>query len=155
MELNATLETLAFAAEIMPERDRATLKANALLFEDLKPGEGDGIRDINILRIRAGIGALRVDVKLCKAGRGHSQDMVEHSFFAHASPVDGKRTPSDRASLAGTSGGAENIAAGMDSGPGAIRAWWYSPGHHRNMMGNHGRTGLGRFESHWTQMFGK
>jgi hypothetical protein len=155
VELNAILETLAFAAEIMPERDRATLKSNALLFEKLEPGEGEGIRDLNILLIRAGIGSLRVDLKLCEAGRGHSKDMVDHGFFAHESPVDGKRTPSDRASLAGTSGGAENIAAGMDSGPGAIRAWWYSPGHHRNMMGSHGRTGLGRFESHWTQMFGK
>ena len=154
-EMWGILHALAFEAEIMPPRDRGTLAFNEALFEQLQPGEAAGIRKLNILRIRAGIGAMRVDVKLCAAGRGHSKDMVEGGFFAHQSPVEGKKTPSARARLAGTSGGAENIAAGMDSGPGAIRAWWYSPGHHRNMMGNHGRTGLGRFESHWTQMFGK
>ena len=155
IKLNSSLEILAFEAEIMPARDKVTLKANSALFEQLKPEEAKGVRNLNLLRIRTGIGALRVDVKLCTASRGHSQDMVEQGFFAHESPVDGKQTPSDRAGLAGTSGGAENIAAGMDSGIGAIQAWWYSPGHHRNMMGNHGRTGLGRFENHWTQMFGK
>ena len=38
----------------------------------------------------------------------------------------------------------ENIAAGQDTGEGAIHAWWHSPGHHKNMLGGHGRVGLGR-----------
>jgi uncharacterized protein YkwD len=75
-------------------------------------------------------------------------------FFDHTSPVPGKRTPSDRAARFGTSGGAENIASGHDTGASAIRGWWYSPGHHRNMLGDHARTGLGRSGSLWTQMFG-
>ena len=148
------LEDLAFAAEIMPERDRAILEANKTLFPELQPEEGIGIRDLNILRIRAGIGALKVDIKLCAAGRGHSKDMVDHGFFDHHSPVKGKASPSDRARLAGTSGAAENISAGPSDGWGAIQSWWYSPGHHSNMMGGHGRIGLGRHQNHWTQMFG-
>jgi len=148
------LERIARDVEIMPERDRELLKANATLFVQLAPEEASGIYKLNLLRIRSGIGAVRVDLKLCTAGRGHSADMVEHSFFAHTSPVPGKSSPSDRANLAGTSGGAENIASGQETGHAAIQAWWYSPGHHLNMMAPHGRTGLGRHQNHWTQMFG-
>jgi len=148
------LEDLVFVAEIMPERDRAILASNELLFQKIQPEEGIGIRDLNVLRIRAGIGALKVDVKLCTASRGHSKDMVDYGFFDHHSPVKGKASPSDRARLAGTSGGAENISAGPDTGLGANRSWWYSPGHHSNMMGGHGRIGLGQHQNHWTQMFG-
>ena len=152
--LDNELERIARDAEIMPGRDRDLLKSNALLFGQLAPEEAAGIYKLNLLRIRAGIGAIRVDLKLCTAGRGHSQDMVEHGFFAHTSPVPGKSSPSDRANLAGTSGGAENIASGQETGHAAIQAWWYSPGHHLNMMASHGRTGLGRHQNHWTQMFG-
>ncbi|MCH2112163.1 MAG: CAP domain-containing protein [Planctomycetes bacterium] len=153
-ELYRKLDDLAFAAIQMPTRDRKVLAYNLTKFATLKPEEIAGVQELNLIRIWAGIPALRVDPLLCVAGRGHSEDMVTHGFFAHQSPVEGKKSPSDRARLAGTSGGAENIAAGQDSGHGAIQAWWYSPGHHRNMMGGHGTVGLGRFENHWTQMFG-
>lgn len=141
-------------ATVMPEKDRKTILANERDFGDLDPEEVAGIIDLNRIRVRAGLSALRLDLKLCDAGRGHSQDMVEHDFFAHESPVPGKKSPGDRAAKAGTSGGAENIAFGQQTGLEAIQAWWYSPGHHRNMMGNHSRVGLGRFKTHWTQMFG-
>jgi uncharacterized protein YkwD len=150
----AKLSRAARLATVMPERDRKTFLANELLFPQLDPEEAAGVLELNRIRVRAGLAADRLDLKLCDAGRGHSTDMVEHKFFAHDSPIPGKKSPSDRAAKAGTSGGAENIAAGQRSGHGAIQAWWYSPGHHRNMMGNHARTGLGRFLDHWTQMFG-
>lgn len=150
----AKLTRAARLATVMPERDRKTFLANELLFPQLDPEEAAGVLELNRIRVRAGLAADRLDLKLCDAGRGHSTDMVENKFFAHESPVPGKKSPSDRAAKAGTSGGAENIAAGQRNGHGAIRAWWYSPGHHRNMMGNHARTGLGRFQDHWTQMFG-
>ncbi len=148
------LDRAARLATVMPEKDRKVILANEADFKKLDAEEVAGIIDLNRIRVRAGLNALRVDLKLCDAGRGHSQDMVEHDFFAHESPVPGKKSPSDRAAKAGTSGGAENIAFGQQTGLGAIQAWWYSPGHHRNMMGNHSRVGLGRFKSHWTQMFG-
>ncbi|MBC8406094.1 MAG: CAP domain-containing protein [Planctomycetes bacterium] len=149
-----TLDRAVRLATVMPERDRKTILANESDFPNLEADEIAGVIELNRIRVRAGLSTLRVDFKLCQAGRGHSQDMVEHGFFAHESPVPGKKTPSDRAAKAGTSGGAENIAAGQQTGLGAISAWWYSPGHHRNMMGNHSRVGLGRFKNHWTQMFG-
>ncbi|NQU47360.1 MAG: CAP domain-containing protein [Planctomycetes bacterium] len=149
-----TLDRAVRLATVMPERDVKTILANESDFPKLDADEIDGIIELNRIRVRAGLSTLRVDFKLCQAGRGHSQDMVENEFFAHESPIPGKKTPSDRAAKAGTSGGAENIAAGQQTGLGAISAWWYSPGHHRNMMGNHSRVGLGRFKNHWTQMFG-
>ncbi len=135
-------------------RDRKTLEQNELLRATADAEEFAGTTALNRLRFLLGLPLVRIDDKLTLAARDHSQDMVSLGFFDHTSPVPGKRTPGDRASRFGTSGGAENIAAGQERGAGAIRAWWYSPGHHRNMLGGHARTGLGRSEQTWTQMFG-
>lgn len=144
----------AAAATPQSTRDLRVRERNATLRAEVDAEEWDGIVRTNRLRVLLGLPALAIDPKLCVAARGHSEDMVRLGFFSHTSPVPGKESPGKRAALAGTSGGAENIAAGQRSGQGAIRAWWYSPGHHRNMLGNHARIGLGRCESTWTQMFG-
>ena len=135
-------------------RDRKTLESNETLRPGSDPEEFAGTTSLNRLRWLLGLSLLRLDDKLTKAARDHSADMATLGFFDHTSPVEGKRTPGDRAARFGTSAGAENIAAGHDTGASAIRGWWYSPGHHRNMLGNHGRVGLGRSAQHWTQMFG-
>lgn len=151
----ARLALLGLAAN---SRDRKILERNAEVAADpaneVTRDEAAGTLEMNRLRLLAGLNALAIDPKLCLAGRLHSQDMVRLKFFSHTSPIEGKESPGKRAALAGTSGGGENIAAGQSTPQGAIRAWWYSPGHHRNMMGGYGRVGLGRHESHWTQMFG-
>jgi uncharacterized protein YkwD len=138
----------------MSAADARTLNRNRELAGELDAEEYAGILEINLLRIRLGLRALAIDVKLCTAARGHSDDMRRLNFFSHTSPVPGKETPGKRAALAGTSGGAENIAAGPSEGFGAVRMWWYSPGHHQNMLGSHGRAGLGRSEQLWTLMLG-
>lgn len=153
-ELAAGLAQRAWLATPMSGRDERVLNENAAIVESIEPEERAGIRELNRIRVLAGLPVLAIDVKLCAAGRGHSEDMVRLGFFSHTSPVPGKETPGKRAALAGTSGGAENIAAGQATGLGAIRAWWYSPGHHRNMMSGASRVGLGRHRDHWTQMFG-
>lgn len=153
-DLSAKEELAAMMATPMSKGDRAVLLANAPLAEKLDPEEAQGILILNLLRIRLGIGALAIDPKLVDAARGHSKDMKEKNFFAHESPVPGKETPWKRAQLAGTSAHAENIFMGGSTGASAIEAWWYSPGHHKNMLGSHSRVGLGRYETHWTQMFG-
>jgi len=142
---------LALAAT---DAERRVLVENADTAPKIKPEEARGIRRLNLIRLLAGLKPLRIDVRLCDAARDHSKDMVEKGFFAHESPVPGKKTPWDRASNFGTSAHAENIAAGADTGAGSIRQWWYSPGHHKNMMGGHRRVGLGRHEKTWTQLFG-
>src|SRR5690606_23287980 len=102
-----------------------------------------GTLELNEIRYLLGLNLLLLDEKLSEAGRDHSKDMHTLKFFSHTSPVSGKEQFGKRAANFGTSAHAENIAAGQQSGHGAIQAWWYSPGHHRNMLGEHRRTGLG------------
>jgi len=134
--------------------DRRALETNDTLRIGMDAAEFAGTLELNRIRIALGLNAVRIDEKLGNAARDHSKDMATLGFFAHESPVEGKRTFSDRASRAGTSASAENIAAGQSRGEGAIEAWWYSPGHHKNMLGGHARTGLGRYGQTWTQLFG-
>ncbi len=147
---------LSLLAVPMTERDRAVLLANreAAAAGELLPIEAEGVLCHNLIRIQLGLPAQRVDPKLCAAGRDHSKDMKELGFFAHESPVPGKKTPSDRAARFGTSAGAENIAMGMSAAREAIQAWWHSPGHHKNMLGGADRIGLGFYENYWAEMFG-
>lgn len=145
---------LALLATPMSRRDRSVLEDNRGLAGELQEPEAAGITELNRIRILLDIGALVIDVKLCTAARGHSRDMRTLGFFSHTSPVPGKETPGKRAARAGTSGSTENIAHGQTTAEGVIRSWWYSPGHHRNMLGAHLRIGLGKDETHWTQMFG-
>ena len=143
--------TLALATR---DFHRKALIANVTREAQIEFEEANGIRDLNRMRLLLGLKPLRIDVKLCEAARDHSKDMVEKRFFSHSSPVRGKRTPSDRARHFGTTAHAENIAGGSKTGPGSNRQWFHSPGHHKNMLGNHSRVGLGRHHKTWTQMFG-
>ena len=154
--MRARMEVVARSATPMGKSDVEVLRDNAATFEEhaLDGEEAEGIRIGNDIRILLGLRALRFDPRLGEAARSHSVDMVEHGFFAHDSPVEGRETPWKRAAQAGTSASAENIAAGQSTGAGAIGAWWHSPGHHRNLLGGHSRIGLGRHQRHWTQLFG-
>jgi uncharacterized protein YkwD len=168
-KLKAPLEEAAFVAELeqkellatsaatpMSSYDRKVLTMNFKLRSQLDAEETKGFLKLNIIRIQLGIGALAVDTKLVAASRGHSKDMATLKFFAHESPVSGKTSPWDRAKLAGTTSSGENIFMGRTDGNQATMAWWYSPGHHKNMLGlGHKRVGLGRDGKHWTQMFGR
>ncbi|MDB4265211.1 CAP domain-containing protein [bacterium] len=117
--------------------------------------EREGIREVNEWRLLLGLNALVIDPKLCDAGRGHSEDMDKNNFFAHESPLPGKKTPWDRAGIEGTKASGENIYMGSPSPASANKGWFYSPGHHKNMFkARHQRIGLGRYGRHWTQMFG-
>ena len=153
--LVARMQFACFRGLPMAAGDRSALDHNEALKGMAEPEEYAGTRALNRIRYLLGLKLVRVDTKLGDAARDHSQDMHRLGFFAHKSPVEGKHSFGQRAANFGTSASAENIARGQNSGPGAIRGWWYSPGHHRNMLGNHRRTGLGRHQRHWTQLFGR
>lgn len=153
-QLDAEFEEWLLLGLPLSARDRRTVQENALLRGKIDREEYAGTRALNVLRYLLGLPMVRIDLKLGDAARDHSRDMVKLGFFDHTSPVPGKRTFGERAGKFGTSASSENIAAGQETGPGAITAWWHSPGHHRNMLGNHGRTGLGRDAATWTQLFG-
>ena len=148
-------ELLAAINASEAEVDARVLAENARLSKGLSAEETAGVQAINALRMLCGLRPLLIDPKLCEAARGHCKDMIEKSFFAHESPVPNKKTPFDRAQLAGTTASAENIFKGSGSASEAVKGWFLSPGHHKNMLGeSHKRQGLGREGVHWTSMFG-
>ncbi|MCI0340429.1 MAG: CAP domain-containing protein [Planctomycetales bacterium] len=120
----------------------------------LDPEECACIEATNRYRAMMGLMPDQVDRKLVVAARKHCEEMQRLGYFAHESPVPDHRTPGQRAGKEGTSCGSENIAAGQSRGEGAFDGWYHSPGHHRNILGSHGRTGVGRHGTLWTQMFG-
>ena len=143
-----------FAGLPMSDSDRKALNANQGIRERTPHEEYLGTLRLNEIRYLLGLSLVVIDEQLANAARDHSKDMATIGFFSHTSPVAGKQRFTQRAAKFGTSAGAENIAAGQRTGHGAIEAWWYSPGHHRNMLGGHRRTGLGQHQTMWTQMFG-
>ncbi len=139
----------------MSDVTRAVLAQNEKLASKLDAEEARCVLSLNLTRILLGLEPVVVDLQLTAAARDHSHDMIEHNFFAHESPVEGKKTPWDRAARFNTKASGENIAAGYSTGPAANLGWFHSPGHHKNMLGNHKRVGVGRENKHWTELFGR
>lgn len=149
-------ESLAAAlAAPMDPQTRGILAVNARLAEKLDPEEARAMLACNLTRNLLGLSALLIDFKLCDAARDHSHDMETLHFFAHESPVPGKKTPWDRAKNFGTTASAENIFMGCHDGREANQGWFHSPGHHANMLGKHVRIGMGRSGLYYTEEFGK
>jgi uncharacterized protein YkwD len=134
---------------------RQVMLSNARLAAQLDPEEARVVSAVNRVRSLLGLRPLLVDLKLCAAAREHSQDMQRLNFFSHTSPVPGKQTPMDRARRQGTTAGAENIYQGATSGQVAHDFWFHSPAHHKNILGNHARLGIGRSGVFFTEMFGR
>ncbi|BCX47691.1 serine protease [Haloferula helveola] len=151
-------KSVAATAGDLPRDGLKTIERNRKIAEDenVPADEARGIEECNYWRLYVGLNALVLDPKLCDASRDHSKDMAEKGFFAHESPVPGKKTPWDRAKNFGTTASGENIYSGSNQPQAANRGWFYSPGHHKNMF-NPGqqRIGLGHHGGRWTQMFGK
>ena len=109
----------------------------------------------NRYRILLGLEPQVIDRGLCAVARDHSKDMRTQNFFAHESPVPGKTSFTDRAARMNVRGASsENIFMGTPDGLAAADAWFHSPGHHKNMLNDSPRTGVGRFDNHHTQMTG-
>ena len=111
-----------------------------------------GMDAVNAVRKLCGLRPLAYDAKLCAAATEHSSEMQNLGYFAHESPTEGKKTPWDRAKLAGTTASGENIYKGTNASIEAIKAWFLSPGHHKNMLSESAhRQGLGQAGKVWTQ----
>ncbi|MEM9762543.1 MAG: CAP domain-containing protein [Pseudomonadota bacterium] len=59
------------------------------------------LAEVNAERCAAGLNPLTTDPTLNRAAATHTADMISHGFFAHHSPVSGRRTPHDRIIEAG------------------------------------------------------
>ncbi len=109
---------------------------------------------------RVPLRAVRIDERLVKSARGHSEDMSKRGFFDHFAPPnpatgEGRTSPFDRMAKAGYQGGgaSENIA--MAGGPmEAHLRWLNSSGHHRNILSAWTDQGVGFAGGRWTQNFG-
>lgn len=113
---------------------------------------------LNRERAVMGLQPLYLEELLSKAATGHSADMKALGFFSHSSPVKNKRSPGDRARLAGFKGRwtGENIYKGSSSHVGAYNGWFASDGH-RFIMFAQGPNllGIGPVGNHWTLMTGR
>jgi uncharacterized protein YkwD len=101
---------------------------------------------------------LRLEEKLSDAAVGHSRDMASMGFFAHQSPIPEKKSPGDRAELAGFKHrwSGENIFMGSSSPVAAYDAWFGSDGHRFIMFANGPNLiGIGPHGRHWTMMTGR
>lgn len=139
----------------MDPMTRAVIAANARIASGLDPEEARAILALNLMRNLLGLQPLVIDPKLAAAARDHSQDMQRLKFFAHRSPVPGKESAWDRAKRFGTTASGENIFVGSHDGKVANLSWFHSPEHHKNMLANHKRVGVGRAGAYFTQMFGE
>lgn len=139
----------------MPEAGRKSIEADLKQFGRLGFEEWHGFVHLNVIRMLLGLRPMRIDLKLSAAALDHSEDMARHKFFNHTSPVTGKKTPWDRAARQGAQSNGECIAAGMSSGPRAIRVWFFSPGHHKLIMSRSSRVGIGGYSRKWTLMTGR
>lgn len=105
----------------------------------------------NEIRSDHGLTQLEANAKLRRAARGHSDDMVNGSFFAHTGPSGATLSDrlrsvryirGDRPCVSG-----ENIAwaTGILATPAAImNAWMASPGHRANILrGSYRELGIG------------
>jgi uncharacterized protein YkwD len=149
------------AAEACSALDKSALRilesnAKIAIKEKVPEDEVKGVEECNLWRLLVGLNACILDPKLCAAARDHSKDMEEQGFFAHESPVAGKKSPWDRAARFKTSASGENIFMGSASYSSANEGWYFSPGHHKNMFHPaQVRIGLGQHNNHWTQLFGR
>ena len=138
----------------MSQTDRKSIETDMKKFARMGFEEWHAFVHLNVVRILLGKRPMRIDLKLSAAGRDHSKDMSHRKFFSHTSPVAGKKTPWDRAKRQGTKANGECIAAGVSSGPRAIRMWFFSPGHHKIIMSGASRVGIGNHSRTWTLMTG-
>jgi uncharacterized protein YkwD len=139
--------------ELMPPEDAMTMAKNHEAKKELSEEEYRLVTMTNEYRVMMGRKAVAINVKLCRAARGHSKDMKEKNFFSHDSPVPGKRTFAMRAAKEGTMAGSENIARTGPRAQDAFWGWFTSDGHHKNMMAPWRQIGVGNEGEMWTENF--
>lgn len=97
---------------------------------------------INKIRGHYDIGALSENVPLRRSATGHSNDMVEHGYFAHdgsaGSTLGSRVTQAGYLARVNSYAVGENIGGGVGRKRGSplavFRAWMHSPPHRQNIL---------------------
>jgi uncharacterized protein YkwD len=106
----------------------------------LSSSEASLLQTMNAVRTSHHLAPLRLDVRLLRAARGHSADMMQRQYFAHGSVADRVLAQGARGPLFG-----EDLAWGTGVGARwAVDQWLASP-HHRAVLLRPGfrRVGMG------------
>jgi uncharacterized protein YkwD len=113
----------------------------------------------NQKRAAAGCGTVKVNTKLARAARLHSQDQAEHNNMSHTGS-DGS-SPWQRSERAGyTNAIGENVAMGYRTPAAVMDGWMNSDDHRANILNCDAKAiGVGLAYAsdgspYWTQMFG-
>lgn len=124
---------------------------------DLDESSREVVRLVNEYRRWMGLRPLRIEPRLVKAAKAHSQEMEDLGYFSHTSPTAKEKTPADRARNQGFESHivGENIAQGENTPREIVEAWQRSPGHHQALLdGRFSTLGCARVGESWTLMFG-
>jgi uncharacterized protein YkwD len=91
----------------------------------LSNSEASLLQTMNAVRTSHGLAPLRVDVRLLRAARGHSADMLNRQYFAHGSVAGRARAQGARGPVFG-----EDLAWGTGAtGRWVVNQWLASPAH--------------------------
>jgi uncharacterized protein YkwD/pSer/pThr/pTyr-binding forkhead associated (FHA) protein len=137
------------------EYNKKTMEENAKNKEATAP-EIETVRLINEYRIMMGLQAVKIHDLLTLAARKHSNHMQSVGQLAHEGIGDG--TPSSRVKAEGYSGGVgENcyMSSNGATPQGGFDGWYWSHGHHLNMIGNWISIGPGCAPNYYTTNFGR
>ncbi len=100
------------------------------------------LREVNRVRVQHGRATLRINVKLQRAARAHSGEMLRSGSFEHGDFAERLARFGIRGSLAG-----ENLAWGVGSAGAPhelVLAWLRSPPHRANLLlSSYRRVGVG------------
>jgi uncharacterized protein YkwD len=91
----------------------------------LSDSEASLLQTMNAVRTSHGLAPLRLDVRLLRAARGHSADMLNRQYFAHGSVASRARAQGARGPVFG-----EDLAWGTGAtGRWVVNQWLASPAH--------------------------
>lgn len=117
-------------------------------------------RLVNEAREQEGLHPLQLSEKLMVVAEAKSQDMVDHAYFSHISPVYGGMRDLFNAFDVNYRWAGENIATGQRTAEAVMSAWMDSPGHRANILHpNFNQIGVGAVSGGhyggitWTQSF--
>jgi uncharacterized protein YkwD len=96
----------------------------------LSGSEASLFRTVNSVRTARGLAPLRVDIRLVRAARGHSADMMRRQYFAHGSIASRALAAGARGPLFG-----EDLAWGRGvTAQRVVTQWLASPAHRAVML---------------------
>jgi len=107
--------------------------------------DADMLSEHNLLRSNRGINSLVISSELNERAAAHAKKMAQSRRLFHSEIKAGE---------------GENVAAGTGmTVVTAVKAWWRSPGHRRNILGNYTEMGYAKAESngvtYWCVIFRK